>query len=57
MIGAYRVMQLAGAFTLLALGTVVWVLLRNEARAKRLAAPTAEIVIAKNIVSGVVSRH
>ena len=50
-------MQLAGAVTLLALGTVVWMLLRNEARAKRLKAPNAEIFNSKNIVSGVVSRH
>ena len=54
MIWAYRVMQLAGAVTLLALGTVVWMLLRNEARIKRLAAPGAKNVNSKNIVSGVV---
>ena len=53
-IWAYRVMQLAGAVTLLALGTVVWMLLRNEARSKRLAAPGAKNVNSKNIVSGVV---
>jgi len=53
-IGAYRVMQIAGAVTLLALGTVVWMLLRNEARSKRLAAPGAKNMNSKNIVSGVV---
>ena len=47
-------MQLAGAVTLLALGTVVWMLLRNEARSKRLAAPKTENVNAKNMMSGVV---
>ena len=51
---AYRVMQLAGSVTLLALGTVVWMLLRNEARSKRLAAPKAENANQKNIISGVV---
>ena len=51
---AYRVMQLAGALTLLVLGSVVWMLLRSEARSKRLAAPNAENANQKNIISGVV---
>ena len=51
---AYRVMQLAGALTLLVLGSVVWMLLRSEARSKRLAAPKAENANQKNIISGVV---
>jgi len=51
---AYRVMQLAGVLTLLVLGSVVWMLLRSEARSKRLAAPNAENASQKNIISGVV---
>ena len=51
---AYRVMQLAGALTLLVLGSVVWMLLRSEARSKRLAAPKGENANQKNIISGVV---
>ncbi len=51
---AYRIMQIAGAVTLLILGATVWILLRNEARAKRLAPPSGENEPVKNIVSRVV---
>ncbi|MCE9619341.1 MAG: SCO family protein [Planctomycetes bacterium] len=49
---AYRIMQIAGLFTVLALGAVVWILFRSEARAKRLAAPFLGATAPTNRVPG-----